>query len=158
MRELLARRWSDVDFENLELRVTRSIWHRVVGNCKTAASAKPVRWAATWPRICCGGAVRVPIPKDIQAVHSWQHEVKNDQRVVPRDYAARNTCSHTNRLYAITFCCEIFRNHLADVQVIVHNEKAMHSTTLRPELTTGQLATSVCCTHLFSHRRNVLGR
>ena len=28
--ELLALRWSDVDFENLELRVTRSIWHQVV--------------------------------------------------------------------------------------------------------------------------------
>jgi len=40
--ELLALRWSDVDFENLELSVTRAIWHQVVGNCKTEASAKPV--------------------------------------------------------------------------------------------------------------------
>ena len=40
--ELLALRWRDVDFENLELRVTRSIWHQVVGDCKTEASAKPV--------------------------------------------------------------------------------------------------------------------
>ncbi len=40
--ELLALRWCDVDFENLELRVTRSIWHQVVGNCKTEASAQPV--------------------------------------------------------------------------------------------------------------------
>jgi integrase len=40
--ELLALRWSDVNFENLELSVTRSIWHHVVGNCKTEASAKPV--------------------------------------------------------------------------------------------------------------------
>jgi integrase len=40
--ELLALRWMDVDFENLELRVTRSIWHQVVGDCKTEASAKPV--------------------------------------------------------------------------------------------------------------------
>jgi integrase len=40
--ELLALRWSDVDFKNLELNVTRSIWHQVVGNCKTEASAKPV--------------------------------------------------------------------------------------------------------------------
>jgi integrase len=31
-----------VDFENLELNVTRSIWHQVVGDCKTEASAKPV--------------------------------------------------------------------------------------------------------------------
>ena len=40
--ELLALRWCDVDFENLELRVTRSIWHQVLDNCKTEASAKPV--------------------------------------------------------------------------------------------------------------------
>jgi integrase len=40
--ELLAFRWQDVDFSNLELNVTRSIWHQVVGNCKTEASAKPV--------------------------------------------------------------------------------------------------------------------
>jgi len=37
--ELLALRWCDVDFENLELRVTRSIWHQVLGNCKPDASA-----------------------------------------------------------------------------------------------------------------------
>lgn len=40
--ELLALRWMDVDFENLEINVTRSIWHQVVGDCKTEASAKPV--------------------------------------------------------------------------------------------------------------------
>ncbi len=40
--ELLALRWEDVDFKTLELRVTRSIWHQVVGDCKTEASAKPV--------------------------------------------------------------------------------------------------------------------
>lgn len=40
--ELLALRWEDVGFETLELRVTRSIWHQVVGDCKTEASAKPV--------------------------------------------------------------------------------------------------------------------
>ncbi len=40
--ELLALRWDDVDFKNLEIRVTESIWHQVVGICKTEASAKPV--------------------------------------------------------------------------------------------------------------------
>jgi integrase len=40
--ELLALRWIDVDFDALELNVTRSIWHQVVGDCKTEASAKPV--------------------------------------------------------------------------------------------------------------------
>src|ERR1700677_3961170 len=40
--ELLALRWQDVDFDNLELSVTRSICHQVVGDCKTETSAKPV--------------------------------------------------------------------------------------------------------------------
>jgi integrase len=40
--ELLALRWDDVDFENLEIRVTESIWHQVLGVCKTEASARPV--------------------------------------------------------------------------------------------------------------------
>ena len=40
--ELLALRWRDIDFEHLEISVTRSIWHQVIGDCKTEASAKPV--------------------------------------------------------------------------------------------------------------------
>jgi len=31
-----------VDFDHLELKVNRSIWHQVVGDCETEASAKPV--------------------------------------------------------------------------------------------------------------------
>ena len=42
MSELLALRWRDVDFDALELSITRSIWHQVVGDCKTEASARPV--------------------------------------------------------------------------------------------------------------------
>ncbi|HEY0308057.1 MAG TPA: site-specific integrase [Acidobacteriaceae bacterium] len=40
--ELLALRWSDVDFENLVIHVTRSIADQHVGPCKTEASQKPV--------------------------------------------------------------------------------------------------------------------
>lgn len=40
--ELLALKWSDVDFENLSLYVTRSISLQHVGPCKTEASQKPV--------------------------------------------------------------------------------------------------------------------
>lgn len=40
--ELLALKWSDVDFENLVLHVTRSIADQHVGPCKTEASQKPV--------------------------------------------------------------------------------------------------------------------
>lgn len=40
--ELLALKWSDVDFSTLAISVTRSIVHQVVGPCKTEASQKPV--------------------------------------------------------------------------------------------------------------------
>ena len=40
--ELLGLKWQDVDFENLQLHVHRSVVHQVIGRCKTEASAKPV--------------------------------------------------------------------------------------------------------------------
>lgn len=40
--ELFALKWKDVDFENKQLHVTRSIVDRVVGVCKTESSQKPV--------------------------------------------------------------------------------------------------------------------
>jgi integrase len=40
--ELLALKWSDVNFSSLELNVVRSIYRRIVGNCKTNTSRKPV--------------------------------------------------------------------------------------------------------------------
>jgi integrase len=40
--ELLALKWKDVDFDNLQINVQRSIYMNVVGNCKTEASRKPV--------------------------------------------------------------------------------------------------------------------
>jgi integrase len=40
--ELLGLKWQDVNFENLELHVRRSVVHQVIGRCKTEASAKPV--------------------------------------------------------------------------------------------------------------------
>jgi integrase len=40
--ELLALKWSDVDFDNLAIHVTRSIALQRVGPCKTEASQKPV--------------------------------------------------------------------------------------------------------------------
>lgn len=40
--ELFALKWRDVDFPNLEIRVTRSIFQQVVGDCKTEGSRRPV--------------------------------------------------------------------------------------------------------------------
>jgi len=40
--ELIGLKWSDVNFDQLELSVTRSVYQNVVGRCKTEASTKPV--------------------------------------------------------------------------------------------------------------------
>jgi integrase len=40
--ELLALQWRDIDFENLEISVTRSISLQHIGECKTETSRKPV--------------------------------------------------------------------------------------------------------------------
>jgi integrase len=59
--ELFALKWKDVDFdfENRQRSVTRSIVQRVVGNCKTEASQKPVPLhdhlisaLRRWQRVC----------------------------------------------------------------------------------------------------------
>jgi integrase len=39
--ELFALRWSDVDFWNLTIKINRSIFHGVLGNCKTEAARRP---------------------------------------------------------------------------------------------------------------------
>jgi integrase len=55
--ELLGLKWADIDFEVLEINVTRSVFRQVVGACKTEASKHPLPmdpWIAeelfTWRR------------------------------------------------------------------------------------------------------------
>ena len=40
--ELLALKWGDIEFESQQIKVQRSIYRNVVGNCKTESSKKPV--------------------------------------------------------------------------------------------------------------------
>jgi len=40
--ELLALKWADLDFESLEISLSRAVVHQVVGNLKTEASRKPI--------------------------------------------------------------------------------------------------------------------
>jgi integrase len=40
--ELLGLKWEDIDFENLELRLTRDVVKQRIERCKTEASRKPV--------------------------------------------------------------------------------------------------------------------
>jgi integrase len=64
--ELLALQWHDIDFENLEISVTRSISLQHIGQCKTEASRKPVPMDAElaeslwrWRQNCA-----YPMPED----------------------------------------------------------------------------------------------
>lgn len=43
--ELFALKWKDIDFENGQICVRRSIFNQVIGNCKTENSRKPVEIA-----------------------------------------------------------------------------------------------------------------
>lgn len=40
--ELLALKWSEIDFDKKQINITRGIVYGVVGKCKSKASAKPV--------------------------------------------------------------------------------------------------------------------
>lgn len=42
LSELFALKWRDINFDTLEINVTRSIVMQVVGSCKTEASRKPI--------------------------------------------------------------------------------------------------------------------
>jgi integrase len=62
--ELLALKWSDVDFENLELHVIRSIALQHVGPCKTEASQKPVPLDPELAEVLLMWRRRSPYPMD----------------------------------------------------------------------------------------------
>jgi integrase len=40
--ELFGTRWSDLEFDNDEINVVRSVVHGVISRCKTESSAKPI--------------------------------------------------------------------------------------------------------------------
>lgn len=51
--ELLALKWADVDFENLQISLNRAIVHQVIGDLKTEASRKPVPIAIELAEALC---------------------------------------------------------------------------------------------------------
>ena len=55
--ELIGLKWLDVNFEELELSVTRSVYRQRVGRCKTEISRKPVPLDPGWRRNCSPGSV-----------------------------------------------------------------------------------------------------
>jgi integrase len=56
MSELFGLKWHDIDFQNNEISVTRSIVFQVVGPCKTETSQKPV----------------LLDPRLAEAMHAWR--------------------------------------------------------------------------------------
>jgi integrase len=79
---LLALRWGDVDFASLDLKVTRSIWHQVVGDCKTEASAKPVPLESYMAEDCYVGGARAPTRK-MTIMFSRVRRMKGEQPYWP---------------------------------------------------------------------------
>ncbi len=61
---LLALKWSDVDFQNLEVHVVRSIALQRVGPCKTEASQKPVPLDPELAEVLLMWRRRSPYPMD----------------------------------------------------------------------------------------------
>jgi integrase len=53
--ELLALRWSDIDFEKGQVSVTRSIVLQRVGDCKTEAVVNRYHSIHDWPKHCTTG-------------------------------------------------------------------------------------------------------
>src|SRR5216684_7835533 len=49
--ELLALKWGDIDFDELQINVRRSIYLNVVGNCKTEASSETCTYGSN-PCLC----------------------------------------------------------------------------------------------------------
>jgi integrase len=62
--ELLALKWSDVDFENLEVHVLRSIALHRVGPCKTEASQNPVPLDPEFAEVLLMWRRQSPYPAD----------------------------------------------------------------------------------------------
>jgi integrase len=89
--ELLALQWRDVDFENLEISVTRSISVQHIGDCKTEASRKPV-----------------PMDAEIaESLWRWRH---NSGYPMPEDWVFASPAKHGKQPY---WPGSLYRAHLA---------------------------------------------
>jgi integrase len=91
--ELFALKWKDVDVENRQLQVTRSIVNRVIGTCKTESSQKPV-----------------PAHDDlIEALRQWYKQARYQS---PENWVFASPQSRGQRPY---LAHEIMRRHIVPV-------------------------------------------
>lgn len=58
--ELLGLKWEDVDFEHLEIRVSRSVVKQRIGPCKTEASQKPIPLDADLAEVLWSWKLKAP--------------------------------------------------------------------------------------------------
>ena len=58
--ELLGLKWEDVDFEHLEIRVSRSVVKQRIGPCKTEASQKPIPLDADLAEVLWNWKLKAP--------------------------------------------------------------------------------------------------
>jgi integrase len=99
--ELLALKWSDVDFSDMRLDVLRSIYMRHIVDCKTEASRKPARQALLSSFVNPGeegGKVSLSSHRN---VFSWH---RNGSRTLEADHSPLN-CFWTLRPSALGLEC-----------------------------------------------------
>jgi len=89
--ELLGLKWKDVDFENLQVDVTRSVVKQRVGPCKTEASQKPI-----------------PLDADL-AVQLWSWRLKSPYNQ-PEDWVFASPHTRGTQPY---WPGTLFRTHIA---------------------------------------------
>jgi integrase len=71
--ELLGLKWKDIDFQNMEIQVIRSIVMQHVGDCKTEASRKPVPLDLRLAKVLWNWRLQSPYPIDEDWVFASPH-------------------------------------------------------------------------------------
>ena len=71
--ELLGLKWEDVDFEALEVNVTRSVVKQKITRCKTEASRKPIPLDAELAEVLLNWKLRCPYPQPTDWVFASPH-------------------------------------------------------------------------------------
>ena len=72
--ELLGLKWEDVDFESLEVNVTRSVVKQKITRCKTEASRKPIPLDADLAEVLLNWKLQSPYPESGDWVFASPHK------------------------------------------------------------------------------------
>jgi integrase len=72
--ELLGLKWADVDFESLEVNVTRSVVKQKITRCKTEASRKPIPLDPDLAEVLLNWKLQSPYPEPGNWVFASPHK------------------------------------------------------------------------------------